>query len=94
MDITISLATLFWLVSGIAAVYGLYLILRKPFVKLEEHEYRINKIEKHLASSKETDVLILKSLNAIANHMIDGGGIDKLREVRDELQQGIIESHN
>ena len=42
---------------------------------------------------KSTDILLMKSLNAITNHMIDGNGIDKLKEARDELQREIIEHH-
>ena len=69
----------------------MYKIIKQPFSKLDDHERRINSIENALTTRRETDTLMLKSLNAITNHMIDGNGIDKLKEARDEPQKGIIE---
>ncbi len=94
MDYTISLQTLFWLAAGIASLYALYKIFTKPINQLNDHEQRIHVIESTLDERKSTDKLILKGLSAMMNHMIDGSGIDKLKETRDELQEGIIEHHN
>ena len=80
--------------AAIATVYGCYVIIRKPFAKIDDHERRIGHLENLGEERKDTDRLILKSLNAITNHMIDGTGTDKLREVRDELQNNIIEHHH
>lgn len=91
MNASISLTTLFWICSGIAGIYAVWKIVKGPFVKLDDHERRITSIEKSLIERKDTDTLILKSLNAITNHMIDGNGIEKLKASRDELQRGIIE---
>lgn len=91
MNASIDLTTLFWICSGIAGIYAVWKIVKGPFVKLDEHERRITSIEETLIERKDTDTLILKSLNAITNHMIDGNGIEKLKASRDELQQGIIE---
>ena len=51
-------------------------------------------MEDALSERKETDIVILKSLNAITNHMIDGNGIAELKKSRDELQKSIIEHHS
>ena len=91
MNASIDLTTLFWICSGIAGIFAAYKIIRTPFAKIDDHERRITSIETNLAEQKETDKLILKSLNAITNHMIDGNSVDKLKEARDELQRGIIE---
>lgn len=91
MDVTISLANLFWICSGIGAIIAVYKLAKQPFNKLDDHERRITNVEKALTDRKNTDTLMLKSLNAITNHMIDGSSIDKLKEARDELQKGIIE---
>lgn len=91
MNASIDLTTLFWICSGIAGIYAVWKIVKGPFVKLDDHERRITSIEKSLIERKDTDTLILKSLNAITNHMIDGNGIEKLKASRDELQRGIIE---
>lgn len=91
MNTSIDLTTLFWICSGIAGIYAVWKIVKGPFVKLDDHERRITNVEKTLLERKDTDTLILKSLNAITNHMIDGNGIEKLKASRDELQRGIIE---
>ena len=91
MNASIDLTTLFWICSGIAGIYAVWKIVKGPFVKLGDHERRITSVEKTLIERKDTDTLILKSLNAITNHMIDGNGIEKLKASRDELQRGIIE---
>ena len=91
MNASIDLTTLFWICSGIAGIYAVWKIVKGPFVKLDDHERRITNVEKTLIERKDTDTLILKSLNAITNHMIDGNGIEKLKASRDELQRGIIE---
>ena len=92
MNTSIDLSTLFWICSGIAGIFAVYKIIRAPFAQVADHERRITSIETNLAEQKSTDKLILKSLNAITNHMIDGNSVDKLKEARDELQQGIIDS--
>lgn len=91
MNTSIDLTTLFWICSGIAGIYAVWKIIKGPFVKLDDHERRISSVEKTLIERKDTDTLILKSLNAITNHMIDGNSIEKLKASRDELQRGIIE---
>ena len=91
MNASVDLTTLFWICSGIAGIYAVWKIVKGPFVKLDDHERRITSVEKSLIERKDTDTLILKSLNAITNHMIDGNGIEKLEASRDELQRGIID---
>lgn len=79
--------------AALATVYGAYLIVKKPFDKLDDHERRIKHIENLTAERTATDRLTLKSLNAIINHMIDGNGLERMKSVRDELQNSIIERH-
>ena len=92
MNASVDLQTLFWICSGIAALVAVYKIVRAPFAQVADHERRITSIETSISTQKATDKIILKSLNAITNHMIDGDSVDKLKEARDELQQGIIDS--
>lgn len=94
MEASISLSTLFWICSGIAGLYAVYKIIKGPFVQLDDHERRIKNVEDTLSERKETDIVILKSLNAITNHMIYGNGIAELKKSRDELQKSIIEHHS
>lgn len=97
MDYTISLASLFWITAGLGSLLALYLKIREPIAKrirqIDSHEERLQKLEDHIEERQSTDILVLKSLNAIVNHMIDGESRDKLMEVRNDLQKDIIEKH-
>ena len=89
-DVTFSLAQVIWLCGGIMAIVAFIGWLMKPIKKLDDHEHRIKALEQQEAERKATDRYTTKALNAIVNHMIDGNGVDKLREVRDEYQNEII----
>lgn len=91
MDYTISLQTVFWLCAGIAGVCGVVAIARKPFVKLNDHETRISSLESKADERRAIDAYTTKALNAIVNHMIDGNGIDELKDVRREYQNSLID---
>lgn len=89
-DVTFSLAQVIWLCGGIMAIVAFVGWLMKPIKKLDDHETRIKTLEQQEQERKATDRYTTKALNAIVNHMIDGNGVDKLREVRDEYQNEII----
>lgn len=89
-DITISLSQVFWIVGGVTAVAAFLKWAMQPIKTIENHETRITALEKAEQDRKATDRYTTKALNAIVNHMIDGNGIEKLREVRDEYQNEII----
>jgi len=93
MDINISVAYLLWIIGGITAVIGFGKMALKPFREIDDHERRITKLEKTRIERTETDRLILKCLNALINHSIDGNDVDDLKAVRDEMQNTIIEHH-
>lgn len=90
MDATISLSTLFWICSGIAGLYAVYKIIKGPFIKLDDHERRINKLEEDRKERREADQLILRTLNAMVNHLIDGNNTTEMISVRKDLQNNII----
>lgn len=89
-DITFSLAQILWLIGGITAIGAFIKWILTPIKKIDDHEHRISSLEAHIEDRKATDRYTTKALNAIVNHMIDGNGADKLREVRDEYQNEII----
>ena len=91
-DITFSLGQIIWLIGGITAIAAFVKWVIVPFRKLDDHETRIKAVEETLAERKKTDQFMMKSLNAIVNHMIDGNGVDQLKQVRDEYQQQIIDN--
>ena len=92
-DITISLSQVIWLCGGILGVAAFVSWIMKPFKKIDDHETRIKVLEETADERKQTDQFMMKSLNAIVNHMIDGNGIDQLKQVRDEYQNEIIKHH-
>lgn len=92
-DITISLSQVIWLCGGILGVAAFVSWIMKPFKKIDDHESRIKVLEEAADERKQTDQFMMKSLNAIVNHMIDGNGIDQLKQVRDEYQNEIIRHH-
>lgn len=92
MDYTISVNTLFWLCGGLAAVIGIIRTVMKPVNKIEDHERRITDLESEKDQRQKTDDLILRSLNAMMNHMIDGNNIEGMKAVRKEFQDSALKS--
>lgn len=92
-EITISLSQVIWLCGGILGIAAFVSWVMKPFKKIDDHETRIKVLEETADERKQTDQFMMKSLNAIVNHMIDGNGIDQLKQVRDEYQNEIIRHH-
>ena len=92
-DIVISLQQLLWLIGGITAVGAFIAWIMKPFKKLDDHEKRIGVLEEAAGERKKTDQFMMKSMNAIINHMIDNDNVDELKRVRDEYQNEIIRHH-
>ena len=89
-DVTFSLAQVIWLCGGLMAIVAFISWLMKPINKLNDHETRIKALEQQEQERKATDRYTTKALNAMIVHMIDGNGIEKLKEVRDEYQEQII----
>lgn len=89
-DITFSLSQLLWIIGGITAIAAFIKWIIAPLKQLDDHEHRIAELESQHEERKVTDRYTTKALNAIVNHLIDGNGADKLREVRDEYQNEII----
>ena len=92
-DITISLAQLLWIIGGITALGAFIKWVSTPFKRIDDHENRIKVLESSHEERKATDRFMMKSLNAIVNHMIDGNGVEQLKQVRDEYQNEIIKHH-
>lgn len=92
-DITISLAQTLWLIGGITAVVTFLSWVMKPFKRIDDHEKRIGALEETANERKKTDQFMMKSMNAIINHMIDGSNTEELKKVRDEYQSEIIKHH-
>lgn len=92
-DITFSLAQTVWVIGGITAIVAFFKWAMTPFKKVEDHEKRISVLEQATDERRRTDQFMMKSMNAIVNHLIDGNGVDQLKRVRDEYQNEIIKHH-
>ena len=83
--------TLVSIASGIVAIIALVKLLNTPLEKIKEHDRDIKEIKEDMKKRNEVDRAILNGLTAITNHMIDGNGVDKLKQSRDELSRTVNE---
>lgn len=58
---------------------------------VSQHTNFIDHDENRLKEVEESNRMVLKSLLVIINHDITGNGVEKLKEVRNELQEYLIE---
>lgn len=89
---------LLYLCGLIAALWGVWKIIkevRKPNEDLKtevsRHAQRIIEDEKILKEYEDTNQMILKCLLVIINHEITGNGIDRMKKIRDDLQDFLID---
>ncbi len=85
-DVVINLADLVWLVGAITALVVAIKAIFKPFKEIEDHDKRLDKMEKSVA-------YIAKAVNALVNHAIDGNDIEKLKNARDEYQSNMLNNN-
>lgn len=97
MEFTVSSEQIIWFCSFIAALWGLWKIVRevrKPSddikSKLEQHDKFLDSDNKRLKEIEESNHLVLQCLLVLINHNITGNGIDKMKEARDQLQDFLI----
>lgn len=83
--------TIVSLSSGIAAIIALFKIINSPLDKIKTHDKDIEELKESAKKHGEIDKAMLTSLQAITNHMIDGNGVEGLKNSRKELQNAINE---
>lgn len=95
--ITITSDQILYVCGFVGAVWGLWKIVKewkKPNDDLkamvEEHEEVLKRDHERLKSIEESDKMMLQCLLVIINHDITGNGISNLVDVRDELQEFLI----
>lgn len=81
--------TIVSLSSGIAAIIALVKLINAPLDKIKDHDRDIKELKENQKKQSEIDRAMLTGLQAITNHMIDGNGVDKLKESRTNLQNAI-----
>lgn len=80
--------------TGVFAVYKIWKEIKKPTEDknkmILEHEKKLKDDDERLKEIEATDKLILQSLLVIINHDITGNGIQQLKDVRDDIQDYLI----
>lgn len=87
----VEFTTLVSIASGIMAIVALIKLINTPLDKIKQHDEDIKELQKQNKKQSEYEKVILNSLQAITNHMIDGNGVDRLKASRDELSKSINE---
>lgn len=77
--------------SGIAAIIAFVKLVNTPLDQIRKNKEDIEEIKRENSSRKEMDKAILNGLQAMTNHMIDGNGVERLRQSRDELNRAIAD---
>lgn len=97
MEFTISTNQIIRFCSFVAGLWGLWKIVkeaRKPNddlkAKVEKHDRLLDKDNKRLEEIESSNQMILKSLLVIINHEITGNGVEKMKTVRDSLEEYLI----
>ena len=98
MEFTITSSQILAICAFISAIWGVYKIikeLKKPSDDLREeverHSNLLDTDNKRLQELESSNKMILQTLLAIINHDITGNGIDKMKQIRDDLQEYLIE---
>lgn len=97
MEFTISSNQIIWFCSFVAGLWGLWKIVKeakKPNddlkAKVEKHDRLLDKDNKRLETVEASNRMILQSLLVIINHEITGNGVEKMKTVRDSLEEYLI----
>lgn len=81
----------------VASLWGLWKIVKewkKPSDDLkstvDKHDALLDNDNKRLKDIEDSNQMILKCLLVIINHSITGNGIEKMKDIREELQDFLI----
>ena len=81
-------------IGAVWAVVKIWKEIKKPTddknKMILEHEKKLKDDDERLKEIEATDKLILQSLLVIINHDITGNGIQQLKDVRDDIQEYLI----
>ena len=97
MGFTVTSEEVIYICSFIAAVWGIWKIvkeIRKPNddlkAEVSKHTRLLDNDNKRLKEYEESNRMILQCLLVIINHEITGNGIENLKRARDDLQEYLI----
>lgn len=75
--------------SGLLAIGNFIKMARTPFDKIKQQADDIDELKKRAEKQAEIDKAMLNALQAIVNNMIDGNGVEGLKNSRTELQKAV-----
>lgn len=82
-------------VTALGSAWSTIQKFRKPAVdgdkKLEAHDRMLDNDNRRINELEESNRLILRGQMQLITHELDGNHIDKLREVRDAMEQYLID---
>lgn len=97
MEFTLTSAQIVGFCSFVAALWGVWKIikeLKKPNDELKQmvadHEKLLSADDERLRAIEESNKMILQSLLVIINHNITGNGVEKMKEARSDLEEYLI----
>ena len=98
VEFTITSQQILGVCSFIVAVWGAWKIvkeIKKPGddikKQVEKHQELLDNDNKRLSEIEASNKLMLQALLVSINHDITGNGLEKMKEVRDKLQDYLIE---
>lgn len=80
--------TVIW--NAVKALREMRQPVRDMQAQIEEHQRKLDDDFKRMEDLKHSNELQIKALMQLINHELDGNHVDKLEEVRDELQGYLI----
>ena len=100
-NITFTLGDMAYLIALVTAIITLYFLIKKifkpiidmgkkldnDFKKLKEHEDRLNTIDSDISEIKKMLKILCYHSISTMNHMIDGNGIEEMKETRDKAMR-------
>lgn len=97
-EIQAATKVILWILGVVASVGGAVAIVAKimaPYRKLkdevEAHRVALERDHARLTNIDECNKLQLKALMNIVNHELTGNSIDKLKDVRDEINDYLLD---
>lgn len=98
MEYTVSVSQILGFCGIITAIWGVYKIymeIMKPGQelrkKVELHDQFLSNDKQQIQDIQDSNKIMCKCMLVLINHEITGNGIDKMKNMRDELQEFLIE---
>lgn len=86
-----------YLLGFVASIWGVYKIIKDIYTpyklrnkEIEKNTEYLRRDDKRIKDLEDSHAMIYECLLVMLNHEITGNGVDKMKQVRDEMQEFII----